>query len=426
MTQLYPVFTKGMGLLAIKRITLLIVTIIYSAVAVSQTLNFNAPTIESGIAQQPGCVYRFSAVTGSGHIDALVKVDSLIGVSLSDIDATPSGASTTAFQPQLSSLGGVGYHYAVFTITFVNTTSTTPSPVFNFSSVFMGIDGSNQITEFNAITVDNPSWQYVSSTPKVAVTQNGNTVWGTATNSSPAGGQGIDENDSTQMFRVSSPSTSSVTLRIGYYQHQNGWSGNDLFSLNMRGSDLAPIVLPANILSFTAQLLNDKVWLAWSASKEENVSHYSIERSYDNKTFEQAALIFTADYSSAVNNYSYKDPIKNVTGSVIYYRLKMVDKDGKFKYSEVRTIRIGAVNESAKITAYPNPVVNELHISLPQSWQNQSVNGQLLNTGGRIIKTFIIQQAVTIMMSDVPVGTYYLKMVNGNEISTQAIVKTNN
>jgi hypothetical protein len=142
--------------------------------------------------------------------------------------------------------------------------------------------------------------------------------------------------------------------------------------------------------------------------------------------FEQAALIFTADYSSAVNNYSYKDPIKNVTGSVIYYRLKMVDKDGKFKYSEVRTIRIGAVNESAKITAYPNPVVNELHISLPQSWQNQSVNGQLLNTGGRIIKTFIIQQAVTIMMSDVPVGTYYLKMVNGNEISTQAIVKTNN
>jgi hypothetical protein len=67
-----------------------------------------------------------------------------------------------------------------------------------------------------------------------------------------------------------------------------------------------------------------------------------------------------------------------------------------------------------------------LHISLPQSWQNQTVNGQLLSIGGRIIKTFIIQQAVTIVLSDVPVGTYYLKVVNGNEISTQAIVKTNN
>jgi hypothetical protein len=86
-----------MGLLAIKRITLLIVTIIYSAVAVSQTLNFNNPTIESGTAQQPGCVYRFSAVTGSGLIDALVKIDSLVGVSLSGIDATPSGSSSTHF-----------------------------------------------------------------------------------------------------------------------------------------------------------------------------------------------------------------------------------------------------------------------------------------------------------------------------------------
>jgi hypothetical protein len=137
-------------------------------------------------------------------------------------------------------------------------------------------------------------------------------------------------------------------------------------------------------------------------------------------------LIFTEDNSSTVNNYSYKDPIKNVTGSVIYYRLKMVDKDGKYKYSEVRTIRIGAANESAKIAAYPNPVVNELHITLPPSWQNQAVNGQLLNTGGRIIKTFIIQQAVTIVMSDVPTGTYYLKVMNGNEISTQAILKSNN
>jgi hypothetical protein len=426
MKQLYPVFTKGMGLLAIKRITLLIVTIIYSAVAVSQSLNFNNPTLESGTAQQPGCVYRFSAITGSGLIDALVKIDSLVGVSLSGIDATPSGSSTTAFQPLLSSLVGVGYHYAVFTITFVNKTSTTPSPVFNFSSVFMGIDGSNQITEFNAITVDNPSWQYVSSTPAVIVTQEGNRLWGTATSSAPTGGQGINETDSTQMFRVSTPFTSGVTLRVGYYQNQNGWNGNDLFSLNMRGTELQPIVLPANLLSFTAQLVNDKVWLAWSTSQEENVSHYSIEKSYDNKAFEQAALIFTMEDPGTVNNYSYKDPIKNVTGTVIYYRLKIVDKDGKYKYSEVRTIRIGSANETAKITAYPNPVVNELHISLPQSWQNQTINGQLLNTGGHIIKTFIIQQAVTIVLSDIPVGTYYLKVVNGSEISTQAIVKTNN
>ena len=424
MNQLYPVLTKTV-LPAIKRIVLLATVSLYGYVANAQSLNFNAPTIVSGTDQQPGCVYRFSKITSTGLIDALVKVDSLIGVSLSGIDATPSGASTTAFQPQLSSLGGVGYHYAVFTITFVNTGSTTPTPIFNFSSVFMGIDGSNQMTEFNAIMVDNPNWQYVSNTPKVAVEQDGNRIWGTATDSKPTGGQGIDENDSTQMFRVSTASTNSVTMRVGFYQSQHGWNGNDLFSLNMQGGDFALTLLPEKLLNFTTQLANEKVWLSWSGNQEQNVSHYTIERSYDNQQFDQVALLFPAEDNSILNSYSYKDPIKNTAAAVIYYRLKMVDKEGKFKYSSIRSVRMGNVNDTAKVNAYPNPVLNELHISLPQEWQNKTVSGQLMNSNGSIIKTFNIQQNATIGMSDVPAGTYYIKVANEKEISTQPIVKRN-
>jgi hypothetical protein len=319
----------------------------------------------------------------------------------------------------------VGYHYAVFTITFVNTTSTTPSPVFNFSSVFMGLDGSNQITEFNAITVANPTWVYCSSTPKVVVSQDGDRVWGTATSSNPTGGQGIDDTDSTQMFRVSSSAPTTLTMRVGFYQHQNGWSGNDLFSLNMRGSELQPIVLAAKLANFTAQVANEKVWLTWSTSQEQNLSHYCIERSYDNKNFEQAALLFPADEITGLNNYSYRDAIKNSAASMIYYRLKMVDKDGRFKYSETKFVRLGNGTDSVKIAAYPNPVVNELHISVPQNWLNKTVNGQLLNTNGSIIKTFNIQQNAVLAMSDVPAGTYYIKVVNGKEMSIQPIVKRN-
>jgi hypothetical protein len=417
MKHLYPAITK---------VALLIALIIYNVAANAQSLNFNNPVVESGTHQQPGCVYRFSSVTG-GLTDALVKVDSLIGVTLYDIDATPSGASTTAFQPQLSSLGSIGYHYAVFTITFVVKGTTTPTPVYDFSSVFMGLDGSNQITEFNAITVSNATWQYCSSTPKVAVTQNGNMIWGTATSSKPTGGQGIDETDSTQMFRVSTASTSSITIRVGYYQSQNGWNGNDLFSLNMRGSELAPAVLPVTLVNFTAQLANEKVWLAWSTKQEDNVSHYGIERSFDNKEFEQVGLLFPAEEPSTVNNYSYKDPIKNITASVIYYRLKLVDKDGKYKYSEIRTVRLGSMNNgSAKLATWPNPVVNELHVSVPPSWQDQTVSCQLLNTMGSIIKSFNVLQSATIGMADVPAGTYYIKAAYGKEVSTQTIVKSRN
>jgi hypothetical protein len=397
----------------------------YNVVANSQTLNFNNPVIESGTDQQPGCVYRFKSVTTNGLIDALVKIDSLVGVSLSGIDATPSGSSSTAFQPQLSSLGGIGYHYGVFTITFVNKATITPAPVYNFSSVFMGLDGSNQITEFNAITVANATWQYVSPTPKVVVTQNGNMVWGTATDIKPTGGQGIDATDSTQMFKVSTASTSNVTLRVGFYQTQNGWNGNDLFSLNMSGSELPLTTLPVTLVNFTAQPVNEKVWLSWAAKQEDNLNYYGIERSFDNKEFEQIALLFPAEDLSNGNSYSYKDPVNNIKAPVIYYRLKMVDKDGKYQYSETRTVRMSGANSgSAKLTTWPNPVVNELHVLVPPGWHNQIVSCQLLNTMGSIIKSFNVLQSATIGMADVPAGTYYIKVANGKEISTQTIIKS--
>jgi hypothetical protein len=422
MKQLYP----RLPLRAYAGLAMLTFLLTGNTITFSQTaLNFNAPTLASGTSQLAGSVYRFSSVTLDGSMDALVSVDSLIGVSLSSIDATPSGSSTTAFQPQLSSDGTKGYHYGVFTITFVSAGTTNPQAIFDFSSVFMGLDGSNQILEFNSITIANASWQYVSDTPKVAVTQNGDTYSGTATSSNPDGGQGINETDSSQMFKVSTPVTTSFTVRVGYYQDQKGWNGNDLFSLNFYTPQVAPIILPVNLLSFNAGLVNDKVSVSWSTSHEENVSHYIIERSYDKNNYDEAALIFAAEAPKPVNNYSYKDAIKNTAASVIYYRLKMVDKDGKYKYSEVRTIRLEKAGESAKITAYPNPVVNDLRIKIPSGWQNKAVKCEVLNTNGQIIKSFTIPQGsaiATIALNHVPAGTYYVRGSSGKEISIQPII----
>jgi hypothetical protein len=400
-----------------------------STLIYSQTLNFNAPTIESGTDQQVGCVYRFSSITANGKVDALVTIDSLIGVSVYGIDATPSGTSSTAFQPQLQSSGGVGYHYAVFTVTFVTAGTTYPTPVTDFSSVFMGIDGSNQIREMNSITIPNATWQYVSSNPKVEVTQDGNTYTGIATSTSPTGGETINDTDSSQMFRVSSPLTTSFSMRIGYYQDQPGWKGIDLFSINIMGGELQNAVLPLNLLSFTAKLTNEKVSLSWSTSKEENVSHYIIEKSYNNESYEQAALVFPAEVSLTVNNYMYQDAIKNTASSVIYYRLKMIDKDGKYRYSAIRMVKTTESTEAARIVTYPNPVVNDLHISLPQNWQNKTVNCMLLNASGLIIKSLTIQQAgltATIIMREVPAGMYFVKAISGKEMCTQTIVKSSN
>jgi len=67
-----------------------------------------------------------------------------------------------------------------------------------------------------------------------------------------------------------------------------------------------------------------------------------------------------------------------------------------------------------------------LHILVPEGWQNKIVSGQLLNIGGSIIKTFNINKTATITMADVPAGIYYIKVTNGKDTTTQAIVKSNN
>ena len=95
---------------------------------------------------------------------------------------------------------------------------------------------------------------------------------------------------------------------------------------------------PVSLVNFTTQLVNDKVCLAWNAQSETALNYYSIERSYDNKEYNQVAIFFPAEESSASTNYSYKDPFRKTKAPAIYYRLKLVDKDGKYKLSETTTI----------------------------------------------------------------------------------------
>jgi hypothetical protein len=106
-------------------------------------------------------------------------------------------------------------------------------------------------------------------------------------------------------------------------------------------------VHPVKLLSFTAKQANNKVLLSWSTGQEENCSHYIIERSYDNENYNEAALIFSGEITDSVNCYSFKDLIKNTSASIIYYRLKIVGKNGKYKFSEVKTVSVkkaGIVN----------------------------------------------------------------------------------
>ena len=111
----------------------------------------------------------------------------------------------------------------------------------------------------------------------------------------------------------------------------------------------------------------------------------------------------------------------------MYYRLRSVDADGKSYYSEIRTIRISKQADSnMTIIAYPNPVTNELRITIPASWQNRKVTYELIGTNGqRISKTEngCSNQTETMNVTGLVTGCYIISVSCDGGTLEQKIIK---
>ena len=394
------------------------VIILLSLSVSSQVISFKNYTLESGTAGTQGAVYRFSNVCAQGNVDALVTVTELHRVTLVHIDSMATGTDD-GFQPVISSTGGKGDHYALFNITFVTAGTVVPLEVVNFSGTIFDLNGSNQINEYADITLANASWAYSNGAPAITVTQTGNTISGVSANTNL--GQGIDTANKSNSYVVNTTSLSSLSVKFGYIQDVNGWSGNDQFSLLFTGSS-SMTLMPIKLESFTAQLNGDKVQLKWTTSNQEHFSHFVIERSFDGKEFTEIAVVLSND---KVNAYQYTNDLKS--NGVVYYRLKMVDIAQHSKLSMVRAVK--SVSEAAGLTiqAYPNPVVNELKITTPASWNNKPVNYTVYATDGSIVINIAnsTNQTEVIAMNNLKPGMYIVKVSSGNESLVKRIMKSN-
>ena len=159
---------------------------------------------------------------------------------------------------------------------------------------------------------------------------------------------------------------------------------------------------------------------------EINISHFMIQRSFDGINFDDAALIFSeednANYFPRYYFYNDNQTIKD-NGS-LYYRIKIVDLKGDYKYSD--TLKIKSESEQSDIVLQVNPKQSELRITIPQSWKGKTVCYDIYNEHQGLIKEKISNNAIqneTLQITDLPVGRYIIKAANGNYSSEQRIVK---
>ncbi|MES1197937.1 MAG: T9SS type A sorting domain-containing protein [Chitinophagaceae bacterium] len=189
---------------------------------------------------------------------------------------------------------------------------------------------------------------------------------------------------------------------------------------------IADIILPIKLINFDAKYTKPNVTLNWSTAMETNFSHFVIESGSDGVNFNEAAVIFGAGESYDKKDYSFIDKNTTGKGGLVYYRLKSVDIDGQYTYSSVRIIRLDEEKAGISIITYPNPVTNELRVTIPANWQNKKVTYEVYNSNGQVSKkseTANSSQTENVNVNTLAPGFYIVRVTCEGQTAQQKIIK---
>jgi uncharacterized repeat protein (TIGR01451 family) len=165
---------------------------------------------------------------------------------------------------------------------------------------------------------------------------------------------------------------------------------------------LSGSILPLTLVSFNAIPKEDenKIFVYWNTANEVNTSHFVIEQSVDGRTFKPAVEI--AAKGSGSNSYFYSITKSNT----VYLRLKMVDKNGAFTYSNIIKLTEDKTNGFDIVN---NPAKGSLNVNVRSTSLNNTT-AKIVNVQGQIVKTFMLKHNLqTIDIAALQRGVYYLQ-----------------
>ncbi|MCZ6702817.1 MAG: T9SS type A sorting domain-containing protein [Ignavibacteria bacterium] len=173
---------------------------------------------------------------------------------------------------------------------------------------------------------------------------------------------------------------------------------------------IVDLALPVELTFFAATLSGNDVELRWRTETEVNNYGFYIERTKDKSNW--LTLGFTEGHgnSNSQKRYNFIDNDINLSGTY-YYRLKQIDNDGTYEYSDVVSVEVGVPNNFYLSQNYPNPFNPETRIdfALPEK---QLVSLRVFNTLGELVKELVNEQreagsySVSFDGSNLPSGVY--------------------
>jgi hypothetical protein len=196
-----------------------------------------------------------------------------------------------------------------------------------------------------------------------------------------------------------------------------GGAGNPDVSCSM--------LLPMVVSSFKGAWYDNGVNLSWYTVSEINGKQFDIEYSADGLSYTKVGEVAARGNSNEKVNYQYR--FTNITSATLYFRLMMVDRDGRTEYSNVVMVKTG-VNTKVTTTVYPNPFADKLDITvtLPKP---APVTVKLVDMNGRAVRTQVYtaqsgsNKWTWTGLSGLNKGLYLLEVTAGEEKWMQKLIR---
>ncbi len=233
----------------------------------------------------------------------------------------------------------------------------------------------------------------------------------------------------TLRFQVRTPITTDLlstvinTARI---------TGENFFGDKFVDDGTASIALgsptPVKMSSFTVKKENSDAVLRWTTVSETKNDHFDIERSTDGINFVKAGTVAGNGTTNLTKNYQYNDPLSGMSAKVLYYRLRIVDLDGKSTFSQVIALRIDGTLTVSSMTVYPNPFTNHIKLQIRNAKEEISIVRFINMNGQEVLKrnvTLLPGENIVIVkdLETIAPGMYVMELRTGSGVVTQRIIK---
>lgn len=190
--------------------------------------------------------------------------------------------------------------------------------------------------------------------------------------------------------------------------------------------------LPAELLSFTAKKKENKrdVIAEWTTATEVNTVRFEIELAKGNEEFQQNRFIKIGEVngsgnSSTEKHYDFTD-IETGKSGVRYYRLRVVDIDGRFSYSAVRPV---VFDDEVKWQVYPNPSQGIFNL-IYQANTDENIQVKLYDINGKLVRQtrvtasgFVQKQIIDLQSPQFTPGLYLLEIGTGEKKQVFRLMK---